>query len=97
VADVKDYAPLLGRKNGGIHAPIDQLPAAAAVAVSENVTRTELAGHQFRQRPLRVNPTAVHHYGDLGDLARLNRLIERPPFRSGVVRCLDPNNYRLIL
>ena len=62
-----------------------------------DVSRAQFAREQLGQRALGVIGTEVHHDGDVGQRSSLDGVLDRRPFRTCVVRRLDPDNRAPIL
>ena len=70
------------------------LVAQPGIHVGVDVARPELLGHELAQRPLRAIGAEVHHHRNVRERPRLDRPLDRRPFRAGVVRGLDADDQR---
>src|SRR5262249_14509427 len=85
MAHIKDHPVLSGLTKGGFRfARFDLLIGKPGMEMGIDITRRELAGHEFTEGTLSMINSKVAHDRDMGDRSRLDSAFNRRPFRAGV-------------
>ena len=98
MSHVEDHAALAALDHSRIHVSgYIEFVAQSGIAVRVDIARPQLLFEQVGERPLRLIRAEIHHHGNIRERSRFHRVLDRSPFRPGVMRGLDADDQPWIL
>ena len=79
-------------QHGGVHLAIEKFVAVAGVAVGVNVAGAQFVFHQELEVALLRDEAEINHYGQVADVAGLDRAVDGGPAFAAVMRALEAHD-----